>query len=45
MSGLMRGLSVKESMDLASRAAAITVSGLGAAPSIPALVQVMEREF
>ena len=45
VSGLMGGLSVKESMDLASRAAAITVSGLGAAPSIPALVQVMEREF
>ena len=45
VSGLMRGLSVKASMDLAARASAITVSGLGAAPSIPNLDQVMEREF
>ena len=40
VAGLIRGLSVGEAMDLAARAASITVSGLGAAPSIPALSQV-----
>ena len=45
VSGIMRGLSVRDAMDLAARAAAITVSRMGAAPSIPALKQVMERKF
>lgn len=45
VSGLMRGLTVQESMDLAARAAAVTVSGLGAAPSIPTLDQVEKTRF
>ena len=40
VAGLIRGLSVGEAMDLAAKAASITVSGLGAAPSIPTLAQV-----
>lgn len=40
VAGLIQGLSVGEAMDLAAKAASITVSGLGAAPSIPALAQV-----
>lgn len=45
VSGLMRGLTVQESMDLAARAAAVAVSGLGAAPSIPTLDQVEKTRF
>lgn len=35
--GILRGLPVREAMDLAARAAAIAVTGQGAAPSIPTL--------
>ena len=45
VSGLMRGLSVRDSMDLASKASAIAVSGLGAAPSIPTFEQVQAKQF
>ena len=38
--GQLRGLSAEDSMDLASRAAAIAVTRPGAAPSIPELVEV-----
>ena len=40
ISGIIRGLGTKESMDLASKAAAISVSRQGAAPSIPTLEEV-----
>lgn len=38
--GVIRGLSVKEAMDMASKAAAIAVTRQGAAPSIPMLEEV-----
>lgn len=40
--GVIRGLSVKESMDMASKAAAIAVTRQGAAPSIPLRKEVEE---
>lgn len=45
IAGIITALPVKEAMDLASRAAAITVSGEGAAPSIPMLSEVKSRTF
>lgn len=41
LAGILGGKSIKESLDLASRASAITVTGHGAAPSIPTMDQVM----
>lgn len=38
--GILRGLAVREAMDMASRAAAIAVTRQGAAPSIPVLQEV-----
>ncbi len=40
VSGILKGLPVKEAMDLASKASSIAVSRLGAAPSIPCLKEV-----
>ena len=45
IAGILTGCSVEDSMDLAARAAAITVSGEGAAPSIPDMKTVKERVF
>lgn len=41
--GYCSGLDIEESMDFANRAAAVTVSGMGAIPSLPTLGQVRER--
>lgn len=38
--GMLRGLAVREAMDMASKAAAIAVTRQGAAPSIPVLQEV-----
>lgn len=43
--GRMRGLSVSEAMDLASRAAALSVTKPGSSPSIPTLAEVTEYFF
>ncbi len=45
ISGIARGLSVKESLDLGSRASAICVTRLGAVPSIPRLSEVENYQF
>lgn len=41
LAGMLGGKSVKESLDLASKASSITVTGNGAAPSIPTMDQVL----
>lgn len=41
LSGMISGRSVKEALQLASRAAAIAVSRAGAAPSIPTMEEVL----
>jgi len=43
--GILRGLAVKEAMDLASRASAIAVTRPGAAPSIPVLSEAEKFEL
>ena len=43
--GILRGLPVREAMDMASRASAIAVTRLGASPSIPVLKEVEEISF
>ena len=43
--GILRGLPVREAMDMASRASAIAVTRLGASPSIPVLKEVEETSF
>lgn len=43
--GILRGLPVREAMDMASRASAIAVTRLGASPSIPVLKEVKETSF
>ncbi|MDE7232191.1 MAG: ribokinase [Lachnospiraceae bacterium] len=40
--GILRGLTVKETMDLASKAAGIAVTRMGAAPSIPGIQEVID---
>ena len=45
IAGLIEGLPMKETMDRASRASAITVTRKGAAPSIPTKDEVEAREF
>lgn len=44
IAGLLKDMLVSDMMDLAARAAAITVSGTGAAPSIPTMEQVESWE-
>lgn len=41
LAGMLGGKSVKDSLDLASKASSITVTGNGAAPSIPTMAQVL----
>lgn len=45
LAGLIRGLAVKECMALAAKAAAISVSRLGAAPAIPYIQEVVAKSF
>lgn len=42
VAGILQDLSVKDALDLAAKASAITVTGKGAAPSIPWREQVLE---
>lgn len=42
LAGILGGRMIKDSLDLASRASAITVTGNGAAPSIPTMKKVLE---
>lgn len=42
IAGILNGKTIKESMDIASKASAIAVTGQGAAPSIPVLEEVEE---
>lgn len=44
VAGILQELSVKDALDLAAKASAITVTGKGAAPSIPWREQVLEFE-
>ena len=43
--GILRGLPVREAMDMASRASAIAVTRLGASPSIPVLKEVEDVQL
>lgn len=43
--GILRGLTVREAMDMASKASAIAVTRQGASPSIPVLAEVEEFQF
>ncbi len=43
--GILKGLTVKETMDLASKAAGIAVTRMGAAPSIPDIQEVLMKEI
>lgn len=43
--GILRGLSVREAMDTASKASAIAVTRQGASPSIPVLAEVENFQF
>lgn len=45
VSGRLQGMSVKESLDLAAKASAITVTRKGAAPSIPWMEEVLQFDF
>ena len=45
LAGVTRGLSVPQSLELASKASAIAVTRHGAAPSIPVLQEVEEYCF
>lgn len=45
LAGIMKGFPIAEAMDLAARAAAIAVSGAGAAPSIPDMERVRTFVF
>lgn len=40
--GILRGLTMKETMDMASKAAGIAVTRMGAAPSIPGIQEVID---
>ena len=42
IAGILNGKTIKESMDIASKASAIAVTRQGAAPSIPVLEEVEE---
>lgn len=41
--GILKGFTVKETMNMASKAAGIAVTRMGAAPSIPDIREVIER--
>ena len=43
--GILRGLTVREAMDMASKASAIAVTRQGASPSIPVLAEVEKFQF
>ena len=43
--GILRGLPVREAMDMASKASAIAVTRQGASPSIPVLAEVEKAQF
>lgn len=45
VSGRLQGMPVKQSLELAAKASAITVTGKGAAPSIPWMEDVLKCDF
>lgn len=45
VSGRLQGMPVKQSLELAAKASAITVTGKGAAPSIPWIEDVLKCDF